>query len=220
MHVYPLINIPNQKIFHLPLQNLPLASWEIVSTTRSDLRAWEETFGCPASEFDHANLFQKKNEDGTHVCGMAEQSVNLTKCGIPSLKDIPKCPAENSPSFRYFYKVYPWTSLDRYCHLQSQNPQYLLKQFMSTISMAGAQQDGDVTTTFASASASASTSTNDDNNHDDGSKRHGQAILLYVAQSFRQHAKLYCQQADQLERIACHINEPSKWTTTSDPSSD
>lgn len=86
--------------------------------------------------------------------------------------------------------------------------------------MAGAQQDGNVTTTSASASASASTSTNDDNNHDDGSKRHGQAILLYVAQSFRQHAKLYCQQADQLERIACHINEPSKWTTTSDPSSD
>jgi len=88
--------------------------------------------------------------------------------------------------------------------------------------MAGAQQDGNVTTTSASASASASasTSTNDDNNHDDDSKRHGQAILLYVAQSFRQHAKLYCQQADQLERIACHINEPSKWTTTSDPSSD
>lgn len=76
------------------------------STTRSDIRAFEETFQWPRTNLDESLVFQKKKEDGGYICEPWEQSMNLTKCGIP--------PIINTGNFRYFYKIYPWTPLDRW----------------------------------------------------------------------------------------------------------
>jgi len=84
------------------------------STTRSDLRAWEEQFGCPRTDLDEASVFQRKNPDGGYRCKHEEQSINLTKCGIPPIVNITRCPDESSVSFRYFYKVNAWTPLDKW----------------------------------------------------------------------------------------------------------
>ncbi len=82
------------------------------STTRSDLRAWEETFLCRRTNLDEALVFQRKNEHGKYLCQPHEQSVNLTKCGIPPVINMTDCPT--GVSFRYMYKIYPWTSLDEW----------------------------------------------------------------------------------------------------------
>lgn len=76
------------------------------STTRSDLRALEETFLLPRTNLDEASVFQKKHPNGTYICHLAEQSMNLTKCGIP--------PIINTSHYRYFYKVYPKAPLDQW----------------------------------------------------------------------------------------------------------
>jgi hypothetical protein len=78
------------------------------STTRSDLRAFEEVFHCDRTDLDEAQVFQKRNEDGSYICDLSEQSMNLTKCGIPPIIDM-TC---QNVSWRYFYKVYPMTPLD------------------------------------------------------------------------------------------------------------
>ena len=101
------------------------------STTRSDLRAWEEEFGCPRTNLYEASLFQKKHpKNRTHICKLHEQSINLDKCGIPPILNMTQCPSPPNPpnnenddqssvvSFRYWYKVYPWTPLDQW-YLQS-----------------------------------------------------------------------------------------------------
>jgi hypothetical protein len=80
------------------------------STTRSDIRAFEETFGCPRTDLDEMAVFQRRDENGTYVCQLSEQSMNLDKCGIPPILDI-SC---NGANWRYFYKVYPWTPLDQW----------------------------------------------------------------------------------------------------------
>jgi hypothetical protein len=80
------------------------------STTRSDIRAFEETFGCPRTDLDEMVVFQKRDENGTYVCQLSEQSMNLDKCGIPPILNI-QCGGAN---WRYFYKVYPWTPLDQW----------------------------------------------------------------------------------------------------------
>jgi hypothetical protein len=80
------------------------------STTRSDLRAFEEMYDCPKTDLDEMAVFQKKGPDGRYICDLSEQSRNLTKCGIPPIVDM-TC---REVSFLYFYKVYPWTSLDEW----------------------------------------------------------------------------------------------------------
>lgn len=82
------------------------------STTRSDLRAWEEHFSCERTNLDEAQVFQLKDEKGNYICEPHEQSFNLTKCGKPPIIDVSNCP--QGVSFRYFYKIYPWTPLDRW----------------------------------------------------------------------------------------------------------
>lgn len=84
------------------------------STTRSDLRAWEEEFKCTRTELDERNAFQKLKDDGMYVCHVSEKSVNLTKCGIPPIVNVSNCPDDSGLSFRYFYKIYPWTPLDQW----------------------------------------------------------------------------------------------------------
>ena len=85
------------------------------STTRSDLRAWEEEFNCPRTDLDERNVFQKLKEDGmSYVCSAREQSMNLTKCLIPPIVNLTNCPRDSAIAFRYFYKIYPWTPLDQW----------------------------------------------------------------------------------------------------------
>jgi hypothetical protein len=84
------------------------------STTRSDLRAFEETYGCPRTDLDEATVFQKKDASGKYICHLSEQSRNLTKCGIPPVVNM-DC---TGVSFRYYYKVYPWTPLDAWYFAQ------------------------------------------------------------------------------------------------------
>jgi hypothetical protein len=84
------------------------------STTRSDLRAFEETYNCPRTDLDEATVFQKKDASGKYICHLSEQSRNLTKCGIPPIVNM-DC---NGVSWRYFYKVYPWTPLDAWYFTQ------------------------------------------------------------------------------------------------------
>ena len=75
--------------------------------------------------------FKKKHpNNGTHICKLHEQSINLDKCGIPPILNMTQCPSPPNPpnnenddqssvvSFRYWYKVYPWTPLDQW-YLQS-----------------------------------------------------------------------------------------------------
>ena len=82
------------------------------STTRSDLTAWEDAHGCPRTDkLGDKRQFQKKDKDGTYVCRLWEQSINLTRCGIPPIVQT-ECPA--GVTFRYFYKVYPWAPLDEW----------------------------------------------------------------------------------------------------------
>lgn len=84
------------------------------STTRSDLRAWEEEFKCPRTNLDEQSVFQKLKQDGSYVCDAGEQTVNLTKCLIPPIVNLTNCPGGSGLSFRYFYKIYPWTPLDEW----------------------------------------------------------------------------------------------------------
>lgn len=84
------------------------------STTRSDLRGWEETFQCPRTNLDEIQVFQILNEEGDYLCLPEEQSFNLTKCGIPPIVEVTNCPPTSGIAFRYFYKIYPWTPLDRW----------------------------------------------------------------------------------------------------------
>jgi hypothetical protein len=80
------------------------------STTRSDLRAFEEIFHCERTDLDEASVFQKKDESGAYLCQLSEQSINLDKCGVPPMVDM-NC---RGVSWRYFYKVYPMTPLDEW----------------------------------------------------------------------------------------------------------
>lgn len=85
------------------------------STTRSDLRAWEEEFNCPRTDLGERNVFQKLKEDGlSYVCSAREQSMHLTKCLIPPIVNLTNCPRDSAIAFRYFYKIYPWTPLDQW----------------------------------------------------------------------------------------------------------
>jgi hypothetical protein len=81
------------------------------STTRSDLRGFEEVFRCPRTNLDEMAVFQRRGPDGNYVCRLGEQSINLTKCGIPPMVDMVNCSGVN---WKYFYKVYPWTPLDEW----------------------------------------------------------------------------------------------------------
>mmetsp|Transcript_8291 Transcript_8291/g.11818 ORF Transcript_8291/g.11818 Transcript_8291/m.11818 type:complete len:395 (-) Transcript_8291:230-1414(-) len=83
------------------------------STTRSDIRAYEETFGWTRTNLDEAQVFQRKDKNGTYVCALNEQSFNLTKCGIP--------PIVETHNIRYFYKVYPWSPLDEWYFREEQH---------------------------------------------------------------------------------------------------
>jgi hypothetical protein len=77
------------------------------STTRSDIRALEETFKWPRTNLDEAQVFQKRDANSKgYICKLHEQSMNLTKCGIPPIID--------TQNIRYFYKVYPWSPLDQW----------------------------------------------------------------------------------------------------------
>ena len=98
-------NLTTDRDILVALQNLTIGFMGD-STTRSDIRAFEETFRWPRTNLDESLVFQKKREDGGYICEPWEQSVNLTKCGIP--------PIINTGNFRYFYKIYPWTPLDRW----------------------------------------------------------------------------------------------------------
>ena len=80
------------------------------STTRSDLRTFEEIFHCDRTDLDEMSRFQRLDEEGNYVCQLSEQSMNLTKCGIPPVVDV-SC---NNVAWRYFYKVYPMTPLDEW----------------------------------------------------------------------------------------------------------
>jgi hypothetical protein len=85
------------------------------STTRSDLRGFEEVFECPRTNLDEMAVFQKKGPDGTYVCRLGEQSINLTKCGIPPMIDLLDNPDYcHGVQWKYFYKVFPWTPLDEW----------------------------------------------------------------------------------------------------------
>lgn len=81
------------------------------STTRSDLRAWETTHECVRTNLDETQVFQRRDQQGRNICEPHEQSFNLTKCGTQPIINVTNCPS--GVSFRYFYKIYPWTPLDQ-----------------------------------------------------------------------------------------------------------
>jgi hypothetical protein len=90
------------------------------STTRADLKAWEEHYQCNETNLDEAQVFQRRNEEGDYICQPWEQSINLTKCGYPPIIDVADCPSGGA-AFRYFYKIYPWTPLDQWYLSQQQH---------------------------------------------------------------------------------------------------
>jgi hypothetical protein len=102
------------------------------STTRSDLRGFEEVFHCPRTDLDENAVFQRKDKDGNYICRLGEQSIKLNKCGIPPMIEINNCTGVH---WKYFYKVYPWTPLDAWYMSKKRQPSVFHRLDVLVISM-------------------------------------------------------------------------------------